>query len=45
MYIKNDGIGSNAVQNKFTAYLKIAIRNYRIDYIKKSENTKPDITS
>ena len=35
MYIKNDGNGVNAVQNKFTAYLKCATRNYRIDYIKK----------
>ena len=43
MYIKNDGNGSNAVQNKFTAYLKIATRNYRIDYMKKKAKTQKPI--
>lgn len=33
MFKKNDGKGINAVQNKFTALLKTALRNRRIDYI------------
>lgn len=33
MFEKNDGKGVNAIQNKFTAMLKTALHNYRIDYI------------
>lgn len=33
MFKRNDGKGINAVQNKFTALLKTALRNRRIDYI------------
>lgn len=33
MLKRNDGKGINAVQNKFTALLKTALRNRRIDYI------------
>ena len=39
MYKRNDGYGSvNAVQNGFTAYLKRAIHNTRIDYLYKKKN-------
>lgn len=39
MYIRNDGFDSvNAVQNAFTAYLKRAIHNSRIDYLYKKKN-------
>lgn len=33
MFKRNDGKGINAVQNKFTALLKTALRNRRIDYM------------
>lgn len=33
MFKRNDGKGINAIQNKFTALLKTALRNRRIDYI------------
>lgn len=33
MFKRNNGKGINAVQNKFTALLKTALRNRRIDYI------------
>ena len=33
MFKRNDGMGINAVQNKFTALLKTALRNRRIDYM------------
>lgn len=33
MFEKNDGKGVNAIQNKFTAMLKTALHNRRIDYI------------
>ena len=33
MFKKNNGKGINAVQNKFTALLKTALHNRRIDYI------------
>ena len=35
MFKKNDGEGVNALQNKFTALLKIAAHNKRIDYLKR----------
>lgn len=39
MYKRNDGCGSvNAVQNSFTAYLKRAIHNSRIDYLYKKKS-------
>lgn len=44
MFKRNDGKGINAVQNKFTALLKTALRNRRIDYIlqqKKYDNELP----
>lgn len=34
MFKRNDGIGDNAVQNKFTALLKRALCNRKLDYIK-----------
>ena len=33
MFEKNDGKGVNAIQNKFTAMLKTALHNRRIDYV------------
>lgn len=33
MFERNDGKGVNAIQNKFTAMLKTALHNHRIDYI------------
>lgn len=33
MFEKNDGKGVNAIQNKFTAMLKSALHNHKIDYI------------
>ena len=33
MFERNDGKGINAIQNKFTAMLKTALHNRRIDYI------------
>ena len=33
MFERNDGKGVNAIQNKFTAMLKTALHNRRIDYI------------
>lgn len=43
MYHRNDGsIKDNAVQNQFTAYLKQAIHNKRIDYLYKQ---KPNLDS
>ena len=33
MFEKNDGKGVNAIQNKFTAMLKTALHNHKIDYI------------
>ena len=34
MFYKNDGRGDNAVQNRFTALLKKALHNRKLDYIK-----------
>ena len=34
MFKRNDGIGVNATQNKFTAMLKFSIHNRKIDYMK-----------
>ena len=33
MFKRNDGKGVNALQNRFTALLKTALRNRKIDYI------------
>ena len=36
MLKRNDGMTDNAVQNRFTAMLKVAVRNKKIDYIRKT---------
>ena len=33
MFKRNDGKGVNAVQNRFTALLKKALHNHKVDYI------------
>ena len=35
MFKRNDGQGINAIQNKFTAFLKACVRNKKLEYIKK----------
>lgn len=45
MYHRNDGsIKDNAVQNRFTAYLKQAIHNKRIDYLYKQNPNLDSLT-
>lgn len=34
MFIRNDGQGVNAIQNRFTAMLKTALFNRKIDYLR-----------
>ncbi len=34
MFKRNDGLGVNAIQNKFTAMLKTSLHNYKVDYLK-----------
>lgn len=34
MFKKNDGKGENALQNRFTALLKVSLHNRKIDYIR-----------
>ena len=34
MYKRNDGLGVNAIQNRFTAMLKQSIHNRKINYMK-----------
>lgn len=43
MFKRNDGKGINAVQNKFTALLKTALRNRRIDYILQQKKYEKEI--
>lgn len=38
MFKRNDGKGTNAVQNIFTALLKKALHNHKIDYITSNNN-------
>ena len=44
MIKRNDGKGINAIQNRFTAFLTVAVRNQRIKYIEKLYKNKDVIS-
>ena len=46
MYNQNDGLNSEHIlQNQFTAYLRNAVHNGRIDYLRKKTNTSYAVIS